>query len=107
MCFERVVEITNGTYKRCTYSRWTERRQAQILGSMNVCQQFGANLRKERLKRGISQERLALEAGINRSYVGSVERGERNVSLVNICKLAKAIGCSSSELMTDVEVETP
>lgn len=73
---------------------------------MDVKQKFGENLRKQRLKYGISQERLALEAGINRSYVGSVERGERNVSLVNICKLARAIGCRTVELVDGVELNS-
>lgn len=52
----------------------------------------------------MSQESLALEAELNRSYVGQVERGERNISLINICKLARAIGCKSADLLIGVEL---
>lgn len=52
----------------------------------------------------MSQEGLALEADLNRSYVGQVERGERNISLKNICKLARAIGCPSANLLIGVEL---
>ncbi len=52
---------------------------------------FGQRLRALRLDRRISQEELALRSGLNRTYVGSVERGERNVSLVNIHRLAVAL----------------
>ena len=55
-----------------------------------------ATLRKER---SWSQERLALESGIARSYLGGVERGKRNVALLNICKLAQTLGVKPSELM--------
>ena len=60
---------------------------------------FGSRVREFRLRRGLSQEALAHEADLDRSYVGGVERGERNISLVNIYKLAKALGVSAGELM--------
>lgn len=63
---------------------------------------FGRRVRTLRLKRGLSQESLALEAGLDRSYVGQVERGERNISLENIRKLAIALHASISELTKDV-----
>jgi transcriptional regulator with XRE-family HTH domain len=52
---------------------------------------FGAHLRELRQKAGLSQEELADLAGLDRSYIGGVERGERNVSLVNIHKIARAL----------------
>jgi ribosome-binding protein aMBF1 (putative translation factor) len=60
---------------------------------------FGRRLRQVRLARRMSQEKLADRASLDRSYVGSVERGERNISLENICKLAAALGCASSALL--------
>jgi transcriptional regulator with XRE-family HTH domain len=48
---------------------------------------------------GLSQERLALVVGLDRSYVGSVERGERNVALVNICKIAAGLEVDPCELV--------
>jgi transcriptional regulator with XRE-family HTH domain len=63
---------------------------------------FGRNLRAARLRRKLSQEKLALVAGLDRTYVGGIERGERNPSLVNICRLATALGTSPARLMKDL-----
>ncbi|MDR2880952.1 MAG: helix-turn-helix transcriptional regulator [Azoarcus sp.] len=62
------------------------------------CSQFGLRLSEIRKSRGWSQERLASESGLARSYVGGVERGQRNIALRNICKLAGALGLSPSVL---------
>jgi transcriptional regulator with XRE-family HTH domain len=69
---------------------------------MNVKQIFGQNLKRIRQDRGYSQEVLADRAGLHRTYVGSVERGERNISLVNIATLARALDVSISELFTGI-----
>lgn len=61
---------------------------------------FGQNLRDLRKSRGWSQEQLALECDLDRSYVGGVEQGRRNISLLNICKIAKALGIEPSALMS-------
>lgn len=61
--------------------------------------EFGKIVRSKRNALGISQEKLAEIAGLHFTYVSSVERGERNLSLSNIAKLAKALGCSMKDLM--------
>ena len=65
----------------------------------DIRHEFGRNLRRLRSTRGLTQEQLAAACGLNRTYVGSIERGERNVSLVNIHKLAAAIGVPPAELL--------
>ena len=59
---------------------------------------FGKALRKRRLKLGVSQEEFADICGLDRTYIGGIERGERNVSLLNIEKIARALRISLSEL---------
>jgi len=62
---------------------------------------FGEKLRKVRQRVGLSQERLAELAGLHRTYVSSVERGQRNISLENVERLADALGITMAELMPD------
>lgn len=60
---------------------------------------FGQAVRAARLEREISQELLSDLAGIDRSYMGGIERGEHNVALINIQKIAAALDLSIAELM--------
>lgn len=60
---------------------------------------FARNLRKARLEAGVSQEALAELAGLHRTYVGSVERGERNISVDNMERLAGALGLDVQSLL--------
>lgn len=62
---------------------------------------FALNLRNAREQLGMSQEALADAAGLHRTYVGSVERGERNISIDNIERLASALGVSPSFLVEE------
>lgn len=62
---------------------------------------FGAAVRTRRLALAMSQEALADYAGIDRSHMGKLERGERNVSFLNILRIAKAIQCKPSDLFID------
>jgi transcriptional regulator with XRE-family HTH domain len=64
-----------------------------------ILKRFGANLREYRHQAGLSQEKLAAKAGIDRTYVGGAERGERNVALINIVRLAEALGIRPAELL--------
>lgn len=69
----------------------------------DVLRAFGETLRAYRQAAGLSQEGLAAVAGLDRTYVGGVERGERNVSLVNIVRLAEALSITPSQLLVDRE----
>lgn len=61
---------------------------------------FGKRVRQERTKRDLSQEQLAELANVHRTYVGMVERGEKNITLFNIERIAKALKISVSELLS-------
>jgi transcriptional regulator with XRE-family HTH domain len=67
----------------------------------NVMTRFGKRLRSVRERVGISQEKLAELAGLHRTYVSSVERGLRNISLENIEKLAEALDVRMAKLMPE------
>lgn len=69
------------------------------MGKLSAKAAFGQRVRQLREERGWSQEHLAAIVGLDRSYVGGVERGERNISLENICKLARALEVKPAELM--------
>jgi transcriptional regulator with XRE-family HTH domain len=65
--------------------------------------QFGERVRAFRERAGLSQEGLAAKAGIHRTYIGSVERGERNICLRNIIRLAEALGVHPRDLFDNPE----
>ncbi|MGE8451293.1 MAG: helix-turn-helix domain-containing protein [Pseudomonadales bacterium] len=60
---------------------------------------FAANVRRKRLELGLSQEELAEAAGVHRTYVGMLERGEKNVTIYNIERIAIALGVRPSALL--------
>lgn len=72
----------------------------------DVFVRFGQRLRAVRQRVGVSQEKLADMAELHRTYVSSVERGKRNISIQNIERLARALGVTMAELMPDDDKET-
>jgi len=60
---------------------------------------FGQKVREERAKLGFSQEELGLKAGVHRTYIGMIERAEKNITLINIEKISKALGISKDKLI--------
>lgn len=74
---------------------------------MNVRQTIGWNLRQLRVERGLSQERLALASGIDRSYVGRVERGSENVTVNTLEAFATVLEVHVSQLFAEVDENAP
>jgi len=70
---------------------------------MDICKKFGNRVRELRIAQGLSQEVLAQKAGLHRTYIGGIERGERNVSLENIQKIAVALSVNIPLLMNELE----
>lgn len=66
---------------------------------MEIIKIFGTNLRKARLAKGLSQEKFAEKCGLHRTYIGSIERFQRNVSLENVQKIAKALDIEPYKLL--------
>ncbi len=67
---------------------------------------FGQRLRELRRARGLSQEELAFRAGLHRTYVSSAERGQRNVALVNLEKLSRALEIDIADLFRGMSTRT-
>ena len=65
--------------------------------------QIGKRIRLIRLNSGLSQEKLAFACNLDRTYIGSVERGERNISVINLCKISSALKIDSYQLLKPEE----
>jgi transcriptional regulator with XRE-family HTH domain len=60
-----------------------------------------ANIRRFRVEKGLTQERLGLKSGLHRAYIGQIERGEKNIGLTNLQKLADAMDVDVRDLITE------
>ena len=70
-----------------------------------ILTKFGNKVREERHKQGWSQEELASRAGLHRTYIGMIERAEKNVTLENIAKIARALELEIVDLFRDINSE--
>ncbi|MBE9123749.1 helix-turn-helix transcriptional regulator [Tychonema sp. LEGE 07199] len=68
---------------------------------MDITEQFGKKVRYFRKLRNLSQDQLAELSELHRTYIGSVERGERNITLLNASKIAKALSVSLADMVID------
>ena len=66
-----------------------------------ILKKFGEVIRRRRVELNLTQEQFSMRAGLHRTYVSSVERGQRNIALLNIESLAQALGVKMAELMPD------
>ena len=70
---------------------------------MSIQEKFGKRVRELRNKKNVSQEALAFKAGIDRTYMTSVENGKRNISIQNIEKIIRALGVTMSEFFSEIK----
>lgn len=73
--------------------------------SVDITILFGQRVRSLRIERGLSQEDLAEKSGLDRTYISSLERGKRNVSLRNISAIALALQLTLAELFTEIDTD--
>ena len=98
LCSPRSAAATHGSVDREVAGRERSRRWKAISSGLSA-----ANLRAYQEARGLSQEAFADVLGVHRTYMGGVERGERNPSLTNVLKVADALGVLASEIHLEAE----
>lgn len=69
------------------------------MGDSDILKRIGSNIRKLREAQGLTQEKLSEISGVDRSFLGKVERGERNISVLTLCEIAKALGTTASAII--------
>jgi transcriptional regulator with XRE-family HTH domain len=67
-----------------------------------ILEELGSRIRDRRKERGWTQEELAAKADIDRSYIGGVERGERNLTFTMLCDICRSLGCDVAALTADL-----
>ena len=78
-------------------------KSSRLYNKSKILIDLGNTIRELRIKQGLSQESLSLVADLDRSYVGGIERGEHNLTLMNLLKITKALNISASELLKKVK----
>jgi transcriptional regulator with XRE-family HTH domain len=71
------------------------------MAKRDVLKAFGERVRETRLQKGLSQEQLARLANIDRTYIGGIERGERNAGIKNVWRIADALGVPAADLLRE------
>jgi predicted transcriptional regulator len=91
----------------CTHHSATIDAMPRVSASQDKDQSLvrvGSAIRARRKLLGMSQEALAAHSGIDRAHMGKIERGERNVTLLNLARIAHALGCKVAGVLTDADV---
>ena len=100
--FQLVFGSDNALAQIDTYSPWTKSHLPVYAHAMkddtDILKDFGQRVRELRRNQGFSQEAFAARCGLDRTYIGGIERGERNVALRNLAVIANRLGLSLSEL---------
>lgn len=71
---------------------------------MNVSKKLGMRIQELRQKKGLSQEDLAFESDLHRTYISHVERGSRNITVIGLCKIAKGLGLKPSDILEGIHL---
>ena len=71
---------------------------------MSIAKKLGARIQKLRQERGLSQEELAFESDLHRTYISHVERGSRNITVIGLCKLAKGLKMPPSDVLEGIKL---
>jgi len=81
---------------------YTLKREHSYIMKSDILIKFGKRVREERTKNNLSQEELASKAGVHRTYIGMIERAEKNITLENIEKIANALNLKLEDLFRDL-----
>ena len=71
---------------------------------MSIAKKLGARIQKLRQEKGLSQEELAFEADLHRTYISHVERGSRNITFIGLCKIAKGLKMHPAEVVEGIKL---
>lgn len=75
-----------------------------MISKKEILIKFGERVREVRKEKGLSQEELSFKADLHRTYIGMIERAEKNITLVNIEKIANALDVSINDLFNEKEI---